>query len=160
MTHEITGVAGGTGVVGLTGVIGAGFRLVSGHTQIMPPVRWRAMDPLTVYVHPQCSKSRTAVALLDDHHASFERVNYLESPPDAETIGRLVDMLDGPPADLVRVDDDRFGQLGLGAIDVADRAGVIRVLVANPELMQRPVVVRGNRAVVARPPELVIQLLD
>jgi arsenate reductase len=118
------------------------------------------MDPLTVYVHPQCSKSRTAVSLLDDRHASFETVNYLESPPDAATVGRLVDMLDGPPADLVRVDDDRFGQLGLEATDVADRAGVITVLVTHPELMQRPVVVRGNRAVVARPPELVFQLLD
>jgi arsenate reductase len=118
------------------------------------------MDPLTVYVHPRCSKSRTAVALLDGHHASFETVNYLETPPDGETIGRLVDMLDGPAADLVRVDDDRFGQLGLEATDVADRAGVVKVLVAHPELMQRPVVVRGNRAVVARPPELAIQLLD
>jgi arsenate reductase len=58
------------------------------------------------------------------------------------------------------VDDDRFGALGLDAGDVADRDGVIAVLVAHPELMQRPVVVRGDRVVVARPPELVLELLD
>ncbi|HEY5252198.1 MAG TPA: ArsC/Spx/MgsR family protein [Acidimicrobiales bacterium] len=118
------------------------------------------MDPLTVYVHPQCSKSRAAVTLLDDRHASFRAVNYLESPPDAETIGRLVDILIGQPADLIRVDDDLFGQLGLVPSDVSDRAGVIKVLVAHPELMQRPLAVMGDRAVVARPPELVAQLLD
>jgi arsenate reductase len=156
VTDEITG---GAGTVAITGVIGAGFRFVSGHTLIMPPVRWPAMDPLTVYVHPHCSKSRTALSLLDHHHARFTTVNYLEAPPDAETIGGLLDMLGRPPADLVRIDDERFGQLGLQATDVADRAGVIKVLVAHPELMQRPVVVRGNRAVVARPPELVIELL-
>ena len=54
---------------------------------------------------------------------------------------------------------DRFTELGLTAADVADRAGVVAVLVAHPELMQRPVVVRGDRAVVARPPELVTELM-
>jgi len=118
------------------------------------------MDPLTVYLHPRCSKSRAVVALLDENGVSFEAVDYVETPPGAEVIGRLVDLIEGPPGDLVRVGDDRFGQLGLSAADVADRAGVVAVLVAHPELMQRPVAVRGDRALVARPPELVTQLLD
>jgi len=117
------------------------------------------MDPLTIYINPRCSKSRAAVQLLDDHNASYEAINYLETPPDGETIGRLVDLIEGEPGDLVRVSDDRFRELGLTAADVADRAGVVAVLVAHPELMQRPVAVRGDRAVIARPPELVTSLI-
>jgi arsenate reductase len=113
-----------------------------------------AVDLLTVFVHPTCSKSRAATDILEQRGAPFVAVDYLESPPGAETLGKLLDMLGGPAADLVRVDDDRFVELGLSTADVGDRAGVIAVLVAHPELMQRPVVVRGNRAVVARPPEI------
>ena len=74
-------------------------------------------------------------------------------------MGKLLDMLDGPTADLVRVDDDPFVELALSTTDVGDRAGVIAGLVAHPELMQRPVVLRGDRAVVARPPEVLEALL-
>jgi arsenate reductase (glutaredoxin) len=119
-----------------------------------------AVDPLTVFVHPTCSKSRAVTEILNDRGAAFITVNYLESPPGADTLGTLLDRLDGAPADLVRVDDDRFVGLGLSAGDVADRAGVIAVLVAHPELMQRPVVVRGHRAVVARPPEVLDELFS
>ena len=118
------------------------------------------MDPVTVYVHPTCSKSRAATELLEAVGTAFRAVDYLETPPDAVTLGRLLDMLAGPPAQLVRTDDPRYGELGLTPTDVADRAAVIAVLLAHPELMQRPVVVRNGRAVVARPPELLIPLLD
>jgi arsenate reductase len=117
-------------------------------------------EPLTVYVHPTCSKSRALVELLDGRAVVFETVDYLETPPGVETLGRLLDGIDGAPGDLVRVDDDRFTELGLTPADVGDRTGVITVLGAHPELMQRPVAVRGTRAVVARPAELVTGLLD
>jgi arsenate reductase len=117
------------------------------------------VDPVTIYVHPTCSKSRAATELLDARSTSFEVVNYLETPLDAAALGRLVDMLNGAPADLVRVDDARFEELGLDARQLGDRAAVIATLVAHPELMQRPVVVRNGRAVIARPPELLVQLL-
>jgi arsenate reductase len=118
------------------------------------------VDPLVVYALPTCSKSRAVIELLDARHTPFDTVNYQETPPGVEALGRLVDILEGDPADLVRVDDDRFTALGLTPADVDDRHGVIAVLAAHPELMQRPVVVRGNRAVVARPPELAVALLD
>jgi arsenate reductase len=114
---------------------------------------------VTVYVHPTCSKSHAVIDLLTARHTPFEAVNYLETPPGAETIGRLLDMLDGEPAHLVRVGDHRFTELALSEADVSDRAGVIAVLVAHPELMQRPVLVSGNRAVVARPPDRILALL-
>jgi arsenate reductase len=122
--------------------------------------RVAGVERLTVYALPSCSKSRTAVSLLDERAVDYRAIDYVRQPPGAETIGRLLDGLDGAPGGLVRVDDNRFGELGLHAGDVADRDGVISVLVAHPELMQRPVVVRGDRVVVARPPELVLDLLD
>jgi len=118
------------------------------------------VPPPTVYAHPTCSKSRAATEILTSRGVVFETVDYLETPPDAATVGRLLDMLDGPPAALVRADDARFGELGLTSADIAGRPGVIAVLVAHPELLQRPVVVVGHRAVVARPPELLLTLFD
>ena len=124
------------------------------------PLRWGGVDPVTVYVHPTCSKSQAVVELLDARDEVVRIVDYIEAPPGAEALGQLLDMLGGAPMDLVRVEDDRFAGLGLAVADVSDRAGVIAVLVAHPELMQRPVVVQANRAVVARPPELAVELLD
>ncbi|HVC71874.1 MAG TPA: ArsC/Spx/MgsR family protein [Acidimicrobiales bacterium] len=118
------------------------------------------MDPVTVYIHPTCSKSRAALSLLDSRGTAYLAVDYLQTPPDAASLDRILDMLEGDPAQLVRTDDPRFAGLGLGPGDVADRQAVITVLVAHPDLMQRPVVVRDGRAVVARPPELLFDLFD
>jgi arsenate reductase len=159
------------GSVGIVGIVRPRIGLVSGHTLIMPPPGpTRAhpgrrhyggvtVEPVTIYLHPACSKSRAATELLETGHVAFDAVDYLVTPPGAERLGQLLDMLDGAPTDLVRVDDDRFTELGLTAADIAHREGVVAVLVAHPELMQRPVVVRGNRAIVARPPDLLATFL-
>jgi arsenate reductase (glutaredoxin) len=118
------------------------------------------VETLTVYALRSCSKSRAVIELLDARGAVFEVIDYVETPPGPDTLGGLVDMVGGDPAQLVRVEDDRFGALGLSGADVGDRSGVIAVLLAHPELMQRPVVVQGTKAVVARPPQLVAGLLD
>ena len=73
-------------------------------------------------------------------------------------LGRLLGLLGGPPADLVRK-DKRFKEIGLEAGDYVTREQVIALLVAHPELMERPVVVRGACAVIARPAERVLELL-
>jgi arsenate reductase len=67
-------------------------------------------------------------------------------------------MLDGPVADLVRK-DKRFKELGLNPNDYADQKAVVALLLAHPELMQRPIVIRGKRAIIARPPEKLEALL-
>ena len=72
---------------------------------------------------------------------------------------RFLDLLPDPPADLVRK-DKRFTALGLDPADYVRREQVVAVLLRHPELMQRPVVVRGDRAVLARPSEKVLSLLD
>jgi arsenate reductase (glutaredoxin) len=117
------------------------------------------MDPTTVYFNPRCAKCRATTSILDERGEAFEVVEYLVAPPDETDIRRILRLLAGAPADLVRVDDAGFAAAGLSAGDVADADGVVRVLLVHPELMQRPVVVRGERAVIARPPERVAELL-
>ncbi len=67
-------------------------------------------------------------------------------------------MLEGPAADLVRK-DKRFGELGLNADDYTEPKKIVELLLKHPELMQRPIVIKGNRAIIARPPEKLTALL-
>ena len=110
------------------------------------------MADVVIYHNPKCSNSRRAVAWLDEHRVEHALVPYLEAPPDRATLERLVRELEDDPADLVR-HDKRFGELGLDPADYTTDVAVVDLLVEHPELMQRPVVVRGNRAIIARPPE-------
>lgn len=88
----------------------------------------------------------------------FDTVEYLKHPPDRATLERILSILDTPPAEMVRK-DRRFEELGLKAADYAAAEAVIALLLAHPELMQRPIIVRGAKAIIARPPERLEKLL-
>ena len=114
-----------------------------------------------MYHNPSCSKSRGALEILADQGVDHDVVEYLRAPPDRAALERIVDTVDVPPAELVRRGDDRrFEELGLSASDCTTRDAVIELLLEHPELMQRPVIFRGERAVIARPSEKVLELLD
>lgn len=87
-----------------------------------------------------------------------EIVLYLKTPPDAATLGDIIDKLDDPVTDLVRR-DSMWNKLGLTDADAMTREQVVELLVKHKQLLQRPVVVRGNRAIVGRPKERVRELL-
>jgi arsenate reductase (glutaredoxin) len=114
---------------------------------------------LLVYHNPRCSKSRGALELLGDRGIDVEVIEYLQTPPDRATLEWILDTIDEAPQELVRV-DDRFRELGLDPDAYQDRAAVIALLLEHPELMQRPVVIRGDRGLIARPSERVLALLD
>jgi arsenate reductase len=114
---------------------------------------------MLVYHNPSCSKSRGALEILADKGIAHDVVEYLKAPPDRAGLERIVDAVADPPAELVRK-DRRFEELGLTASDYTTRETVIELLLEHPELMQRPVIFRGERAVVARPSEKVLELLD
>ncbi len=116
------------------------------------------MKTLVIYHNPACSNSRRALELLRERDADFEIVEYLKNPPGREVLEGLLVNLELPAAELVRK-DKRFEALGLKASDFAEPENVVALLVEHPELMQRPVVVRGNRAIIARPPEKLTALL-
>ena len=88
-----------------------------------------------------------------------EIVQYLKTPPDRATLERIVDILEDPVTDLVRR-DSLWTKLGLRDEDVQTREQVIDVLLKHKQLMQRPVVIRGNKAIIGRPKERVTQLLS
>jgi arsenate reductase len=99
------------------------------------------------------------VDILRERGVACDVIEYLKSPPDRALLARFLELLAGPPGDLVRK-DKRFKELGLDPADYATREQVIELLLKHPELMERPVVIRGARAVIARPSERVLELLD
>jgi arsenate reductase (glutaredoxin) len=115
------------------------------------------MDHVTLYHNPACSHSRGALALLTERGVEFDTIEYLKTPPTREALEGIIGMLDGPVADMVRK-DKRFEELKLNATDYATKETVIPLLLQHPELMQRPIVIRGGHAIIARPANLLEKL--
>ena len=101
---------------------------------------------------------RGALELLRAQGVEFDTVEYLKTPLHRMTLERIVAMLDAPPAELVRK-DRRFEELGLKAAKYVSAEEVVALLVKHPELMQRPIIVKDSKAVIARPPERLLPLL-
>jgi arsenate reductase len=115
-------------------------------------------DGLVIFHNPACSKSRQALDLLKQRGVEHEVVKYKDHPLDRTTIERIVRLVPNDPADLVRSGDARKAGLDPAAYTTEDE--VVQLLVEHGELMERPVVLRGDRAVIGRPTEAVEQLLD
>lgn len=119
-------------------------------------------DRLVLYHNPACSKSRGALKILREKlgegEASFDVVEYLKSPLTEADLREIIGMIDEPAAELVRK-DGHFRELGLAAADYTSEDSVVNLLLEHPKLMQRPVAVRGGRALIARPSEKVEELL-
>jgi arsenate reductase len=109
---------------------------------------------LTVYEKPTCTTCRNLFALLTERGIDFQRVNYIVDPLSSSEIRELLSKAGLRPRDVVRMKEPDASQLPL-----EDDEATLAALEARPELLQRPIVVRGNRAVLARPPEKVLELL-
>lgn len=116
------------------------------------------MARIVLYHNPACSKSRGAKQILEDRNVDFDIVEYLKAPLAEADLRRILELVDDPPAELVRKDGN-FRELGLNTGDYTSADAVVELLVEHPKLMQRPVAVRGERAVIARPSEKVEELL-
>lgn len=111
-----------------------------------------------LYHNPRCSKSRAALAILAERGAEFEVVRYLEEPPSEAELRDLLDKLGMTPLELMRRSEGVFRKFGLGDASVTNEERV-RAMAANPILIERPVFVVADKAVVGRPPERVLELL-
>ena len=116
-------------------------------------------ESIVIYHNPRCSKSRAALALLRDRGVEPEVVEYLETPLDADTVRGLLGALGMSARDLLRGGEAPYRELGLSDSSLSED-DLVAAIAAHPILMQRPVVRRGDRAVVGRPPERVADLLD
>ena len=115
------------------------------------------MTDFTIYHNPRCSKSRQTLALLGEHGVEPKIVEYLQNPPDPETLETVLEKLDMEPQEAMRTKEKEYRTLGLAG--VTDSQSLIRAMTENPILIERPIVVSGNRARIGRPPEKVLELL-
>jgi arsenate reductase len=116
------------------------------------------MTELTLYHNPRCSKSRAALKLLQARGLAPRVVPYLETPLDATAIGLLLGQLGLGPRQLLRSGETVYKDLGLGDPGLDD-AHLIAAMAAHPILIERPILVHGERAVIGRPAENILELL-
>jgi len=116
------------------------------------------MADVTLFHNPNCSTSRFALDESTTTPVDVEVVQYLKAPLDRDQLLELIDKLDDPAADLVRK-DGFFKDQGLDADDYTTPEAVADLLVEHPRLMQRPVLVRGDRAIIGRPKDRVAPFL-
>lgn len=116
------------------------------------------MTDLTLYHNPRCSKSRSTLQLLEDRGVQPTLVRYLETPPNAEQLRDLLSKLGISARQLLRTGEDEYRELNLANSALSD-ADLIDAMAAHPRLIERPILVAGDRAVIGRPPENVLELL-
>ncbi|MBG8562772.1 MULTISPECIES: arsenate reductase (glutaredoxin) [Pseudomonas] len=116
------------------------------------------MTELTLYHNPRCSKSRGALELLEARGLTPEVVRYLETPPDAATLKALLGKLGIGARQLLRSGEDEYKTLGLADPALSDDQ-LIDAMARHPKLIERPILVAGNKAVIGRPPEKVLEIL-
>jgi arsenate reductase (glutaredoxin) len=113
---------------------------------------------LTIYHNPRCSKSRETLALLQQQSQPFQVIEYLKTPPTADELRHLLQLLGLGARQLLRSKEDEYQQLGL-ADSMLSEQQLIAAMVAQPKLIERPIVVYGNKAVIGRPATNVLNSL-
>jgi len=111
---------------------------------------------VTIYHNPRCGKSRQTLALLEARGVKPEIIEYLKTPPDRATLKRLLNLLGMTPRELLRKKE--AAEAGLDRPGLSDEQ-IIAGMIDNPIVIERPIVVRGERAALGRPPENVLRLL-
>jgi len=113
-----------------------------------------------IYHNPRCSKSRATLNLLHDQGIELKVIEYLQTPPSVAELGTLCEKLGVQPLALCRTKEARFKELGLRPDDDRPVAEWLQLMVDNPILIERPIVVYKNRVALGRPPENVLSILD
>jgi len=116
------------------------------------------METIKIWHNPRCSKSRDSFKLLEEKGIDAEVVKYLEDVPTKEELTELLGMLDMTARELMRTKEDVYKELNLK--DETSEEALIEAMVANPKLIERPIVIRGNKAVIGRPIEKVVELIS
>ncbi|MFK8328970.1 arsenate reductase (glutaredoxin) [Pseudomonas sp. BJa5] len=116
------------------------------------------MTDLTLYHNPRCSKSRGALELLEARGLAPTVVRYLETPPSAAELAALLGKLGISARQLLRSGEDEYKDLNLADPSLSE-AQLIDAMVKHPKLIERPILIAGDKAVVGRPPEKVLEIL-
>lgn len=111
---------------------------------------------VTIYHNPRCSKSRQTLAILEEKGVAHDVVEYLTAPPSQAELKRVLAKLGMKPADIIRKKEAKEAGIDASAMNDAD---LIKAMVANPIVIERPIVVSDDKAVVGRPPENVLSII-
>ncbi len=117
------------------------------------------MSDFTIYHNPRCSKSRQTLALLEENNIQPEIVFYLEDTPSKQQLQKLLQLLHKKPRDILRTGEEAYKSLGLSDTELSDD-DLLDAMLSEPKLIERPIVVAGERAVLGRPPENVLELIQ
>ncbi len=113
---------------------------------------------ISIYHNPRCSKSRQTLQLLEDKGISPEIILYLETPPDKATLLELLDKLAMSPRQLLRKREAEYKENNLKDTALSD-VQLVDFMVKYPKLIERPIVINGDKAALGRPPESVLEIL-
>lgn len=117
------------------------------------------MKNVTIYHNPRCSKSRETLALLEQHGVEPQVVLYLDTPPSVAELKKLLQELGFTSAcELMRKKEDLYKELDLADENLSEEQ-LLQAMVSNPKLIERPIVVKGGKARIGRPPEQVLEIL-
>jgi arsenate reductase len=116
------------------------------------------MTELTFYHNPRCSKSRNALQLLEARGVHPDVVLYLDTPPTASELSALLVKLGISARQLLRTGEEAYKNLQLADAGLSEQT-LIEAMLSHPKLIERPILVAGDRAVIGRPPEKVLELL-
>ncbi|WP_452232137.1 arsenate reductase (glutaredoxin) [Lacinutrix sp. MEBiC02595] len=112
---------------------------------------------ITIYHNNRCSKSRSGLEILKNSGKEYKIINYLENIPNTADLTRIINLLKINPLDLVRKNEAIWKENYKGKI--LTNAEVIDAMTKYPKLIERPIVIKGNKAVIGRPPELILDLI-
>ena len=108
--------------------------------------------------NPRCSKCRLSLQLLDDNGVSPKVIEYLSQPPSNKELNEILDLLGLEPRQLMRQQEDPYTELALHRENLS-RDELIQAMIDNPILIERPIVIKGNKATIGRPPEKILEIL-
>ncbi|MFH4968963.1 arsenate reductase (glutaredoxin) [Gaetbulibacter sp. M240] len=112
---------------------------------------------ITIYHNNRCRKSREGLALIEDSGKPYKVITYLENTPSSEELSEIIKLLGIQPMDLVRK-NEAIWKSDFKGKELSDKA-IIEAMVKNPKLIERPIVINGNKAIVGRPPEAILDIL-
>ena len=117
------------------------------------------MNKVTIYHNPRCSKSRQTLDIIRSCSREPEIIDYLVNPPTVQQLDSLCSAMGKTPLELMRVTEPLFTELGLSKEDRRSRREWLEIMVKNPKLIERPIVVCDGKVALGRPPETVLDIL-
>lgn len=116
------------------------------------------MTKVTIYHNPRCSKSRQTLELLEKEDIDIEVIKYLETPPSSAVLDKVLSYLDKEPRELMRKNEKEYKENDM-ANEKLSRNDLIALMHKFPKVIQRPIVISGEKAAIGRPPESVLDIL-